>query len=194
MKKILCVTLVTFLCLASNVVFGAQESPSTTKERPKFSTTQFVTAALGLAGSAAVSIPKLIPQIKEFPDRAKPQLQQLIDGITWVAKLPQNTEAEKEDREIAIQELFLLAVNLLVDVNNIADNVFAMVKQFGPLVSAVDKDAGSKINEAVKIMADSLYAVSLVSKGMAKYVRTDLQTKGESPVQEASKIEKPTNL
>jgi hypothetical protein len=195
MKKLICLGLVLSLAMGNFCFASDPKAAATNAGSTKFDVGQLSLAALGLAGSIGTSIPKLIPQIKEFPDRAMPQLRQLLEGIKWAGSLPQITDEQKKTREIAIQELFLLAVNLLVDVNNIVDNVFVIVKQFGPLISAVDKGAGDKVGEAVKIMADVLYSVSIVSKGMTKYVRADLRNEGKeayvNKTPEAGVIEKP---
>lgn len=192
MKKV--VGLMLLLSIGINTI-GVASAPGAAPvaARAKIDPIEVTAALMNMLGALAINIPKLMKDIPNFPDRVKPQLKQFQSGILYIYNLPKDTPEQKAIREQGIQILFLQAVNLLVEVNNIVDNIFAMVQQLGPLVTAIDKQAGAKVSDAVKIMADTLYAVSIVSKGMAQTVRAELEGEGKSTknIPEAPKPEKP---
>lgn len=141
------------------IVLGLGVAAGTNASAVEVDKLALVSAIGSLAGELMADIPKLIKDIPQFPDKVKATAGRLKQGFADAAKIPVGKE-----RDAKIQELFVIGVSLLIDVNNIIDNVLGIVKKFGPIISAIDKTNGEKVEKAIFDIANVLYMVTKIAE------------------------------
>jgi len=172
-----------------NSVFGIIEISLPEKER-NTQAFQVVKALLNLASSITATVPKLIKDIPDFPKKIQAPAKELRAELIKVAKMPKDTDEQREIRTKKIEELYAKAVNVLVPIQNILDDFLGMAKLIGPIVGVFDKKTGDEMTTTIELIAQTLYIITKISVGQQNVIKAENpEIKKEVPAPE--KVELP---
>jgi len=133
------------------------------------------------ASTILETIPKLIQEIPPFPEKIKTAAQELKTKYADLANKIKAGKISSEDKDKAVEELFVKAINVLVPIQNVLDNFLKLAKLLGPAVGLFNEDAGKKVSESIGLIATTLYVITKVSVGQQRLVKEETGITAPAP-------------